>query len=52
MSKRESNRINVRLDPDLYNQVEKKAAESYLNIATNTRQMIQLTLKNYFINNY
>jgi predicted HicB family RNase H-like nuclease len=50
MSKKESKRINVRLDPDLYNQIEKKAAESYLKIATYTRQLIQHALKNNFIN--
>lgn len=46
MNKQESKRINVRLDPDLYNQIEKLAAESYLKIATYTRQLIQQALKN------
>ena len=51
MSKKEFKRINVRLDPDLYNQIEKKAAESYLKIATYTRQLIQQALKNNCIKN-
>jgi predicted HicB family RNase H-like nuclease len=50
MRKKESKRINVRLDPDLYNQIEMKAAESYLRIATYTRQLIQQALKNNLIN--
>lgn len=46
MSKKEFKRINMRVDPDLYNQIEKKAAESYLKITTYTRQLIQQALKN------
>jgi len=46
MSKKEFKRINVRLDTDLYNQIERKAAESYLKIATYTRQLIRQALKN------
>ena len=46
MSKREFKRINLRLDPDLFNQIEKNAAESYLRTATYTRQLIQQALKN------
>jgi predicted DNA binding CopG/RHH family protein len=49
MSKKEFKRINMRVDPDLYNQIEKKAAESFLKIATYTRQLIQQALKNNFI---
>lgn len=51
MSKREFIRINVRLDPDLYKQIEMKAAESYLKIATYTRQLIQQTINNSKIKN-
>lgn len=46
MSKKDYKRINMRVDPALYNQIEKKAAESYLKIATYTRQLIQQVLKN------
>ena len=51
MSKREYKRINMRVDTSLYNQIEKKAAESYLKIATYTRQLIQQALKNNSIKN-
>jgi len=51
MSKKKFRRINVRVDPALYNQIEKKAAESYLRIATFTRQLIQQALKNNSIKN-
>jgi hypothetical protein len=34
MSKKEFRRINVSVDPALYNQIEKNAAESYLKVAT------------------
>ncbi len=51
MRKKESKRINMRMDPDLYTQIEKKAAESYLKITTYTRQLIQQALKNNFIKN-
>ena len=51
MSKKDFRRINVRVDPALYNQIEKKAAESYLRIATFTRQLIQQALKNNSIKN-
>jgi hypothetical protein len=43
--------INIRVDPALNNQIEKKAAESFLKIATYTRQLIKQALKNNFINN-
>jgi len=46
MKKKEFKRINIWVDPALYNQIEKKASESYLKIATYTRQLIQQALKN------
>ncbi len=52
MSKRDFKRINLRVDPALYNQIEKNAAESYLRVATYTRQLIQQALKNSIIKNY
>jgi len=52
MCKREFKRINLRVDSALYNQIEKNAAESYLKIATYTRQLIQQALKNYYDRNY
>ena len=51
MNKKEFKRINVRLDPDLYNQIEQNAAESYLRIATYTRQLIQQAINNTIKNN-
>jgi hypothetical protein len=39
-------RINIWVDPTLYEQIRKKADESYLKIATYTRQLIQLAMKN------
>lgn len=50
MRKKEFKRINLRVDPALYKEIEEKASESYLKIATYTRQLIQQALKNY-INN-
>ena len=47
MSIRELKRINLRVDPAIYNQLEKNAAEQYLKVATYTRQLIQQALKNY-----
>jgi hypothetical protein len=44
--KKELKRINLWVDPTLYNQIEKNAAESYLKIATFTRQLIQHAMKN------
>ncbi|HLN20924.1 MAG TPA: hypothetical protein VK213_07530 [Bacteroidales bacterium] len=49
MSKKDLKRINLRVEPALFNQIEKKAAESYLKIATYTRQLIQQAMKNNFI---
>ena len=51
MSKKEFKRINLRVDPVLYNQIEKKAAESFLKIVTYTRQLIQQAIKNNSIKN-
>lgn len=44
--KKELKRINLWVDLALYNQIEKKAEESFLKIATYTRQLIQQALKN------
>ncbi len=46
MSKKEFKRINLRVDPILYNQIEKNAAESYLKVATYSRQLIQQAINN------
>jgi len=46
MNKREFKRINMRVDLALYNQIEKNAAESYLKVATYTRQLIQQAINN------
>lgn len=46
MIKKEFRRINLRVDPALYNQIEKNAAESYLKVATYTRQLIQQVINN------
>ena len=51
MSMKEFKRINLRVDPALYKQLEKNAAESYLKVATYTRQLIQQALKNNSIKN-
>jgi predicted DNA binding CopG/RHH family protein len=51
MENKEFKRINLRVDLPLYNQIEKRASESYLKIATYTRQLIQQALKNNFIKN-
>jgi hypothetical protein len=47
MSNRDYKRINLRVDPALYKQIEKNAADSYLKVATYTRQLIRQALKNY-----
>ena len=49
MRKIEFKRINLWVDPALYNQFEKKAAESNLKVATNAWQLIQQAMKNNFI---
>jgi len=44
---KEFKRINLRVDPALYSQIEKKATESYLKVTTYTRQLIQQALNNF-----
>jgi len=51
MRKKDFKRINLWVDPVLYNQIKKNAAESYLRIATYTRQLIQQAMKNNIIKN-
>jgi len=46
MRKKDFKRINLWVDPVLYNQIKKKADESYLRVATYTRQLIQHAMKN------
>lgn len=48
MTKKEFRRINLRVDPALYNQLEKNASEKYLKVATYTRQLIQHALNNHY----
>jgi hypothetical protein len=50
MSKKDVKRINLWVDPTLYELISKKASESYLKIATFTRQLIQQAIKNNSIN--
>ena len=50
MGKKQFKRINIWVDPTLYDQISIKAAESYLRIATYVRQLIQQAMKNNFIN--
>jgi hypothetical protein len=50
MRKKESKRINIWVDPILYDLLKIKADESYLKIATYTRQLIQQAIKNNIIN--
>jgi hypothetical protein len=47
MNKKEFRRINLRVDPALYNQIKELADNSYLRISTFTRQLIQKSIKNY-----
>lgn len=44
--KKNQKRINIWVNPTLYDQIRKKADESYLKIATFTRQLIQQAMKN------
>ena len=46
MRKKDFRRINLWVDPVLYGKIEKNAAESYLKVATYTRQLIQQAMKN------
>ncbi|MBN1186498.1 MAG: hypothetical protein JXB49_29755 [Bacteroidales bacterium] len=45
MKSKNFKRINIWVDPSLYDQIRKKAEESYLKIATYTRQIIQKAMK-------
>ena len=45
MKRKDFKRINIWVDPILYDQIRKKSDEAYLKIATFTRQLIQLALK-------
>ena len=45
MRKKDFKRINLWVDPVLYNQIKKKADESYLRVATYTRQLIHQVMK-------
>jgi len=46
MSKKEFKRINLRVDPALYSQIEKNATDLYLKVATYARQLIQQAINN------
>lgn len=45
MKSKDFKRINIWVDPTLYDQIRKKAEGSYLKIATYTRQLIQQAMK-------
>lgn len=51
MKRKDYRRINIWVDSTLYEQISKKAEESYLKIATFTRQLLQQALKNNSIKN-
>ncbi len=51
MRKKRVKRVNLWLDEELYTQIKGKADESFLKIATYTRQLIQQAMKNNFIKN-
>jgi hypothetical protein len=51
MKSNDFKRISIWVDPILYDQIRKKAEESYLKIATYTRQLIHQAMKNNFIKN-
>jgi hypothetical protein len=51
MKNKDFRRISMRVDPVLYNQIKKKADESYLRVATYARQLIQQAMKNNIIKN-
>ena len=51
MKRKDFRRINIWVDSTLYEQISKKAEESYLKIATFTRQLIQQTMKNNSMKN-
>lgn len=46
MKEKGSKRINLWVDPDLYNQIKENAESSYLKIGTYVRQLIQQAVKN------
>ncbi len=46
MKRKDFRRINIWVDSTLYEQISKKAEESYLKIATYARQLIQQAFKN------
>ena len=46
MKRKDYRRINIWVDSTLYEQISKKAEESYLKIATYARQLIQQAMKN------
>jgi hypothetical protein len=52
MTQKDFKRINIWVDPTLYDQIKKKADESYLKIATFTRQFIQQAMKNNYNKNF
>lgn len=51
MEKKDSKRINLWVDSDLYNQIKENAESSYLRIGTYLRQLIQQAVKNNIIKN-
>jgi len=46
MKRRKVERINLWVEESLYSQIKQQADSAYLKIATYTRQLIQLALKN------
>jgi len=52
MSRKKSKRIIPEVNPNLDNPIEKKADESYLQVVTYARQLIQQVVKNNLINKY
>lgn len=46
MRKTDSKRINIWVDFTLYNQIKRRAEDSYLKVGTYTRQLIQTAMKN------
>ena len=49
MKKKEFKRINLWVEPTLYNQIKENADDLYLKIATYVRQLIQQAMKNKII---
>lgn len=50
MEKKDFKRINIWVDPVLYQHLKEQADKSFLKIATFTRQLIQKAMKNNSIN--